>query len=184
MPERTPNLHAANLPFHKEVRNQPRRGGAPRRTRRRSLPARPPALRRAAVPCRSYETGHYRAPWYPGAKNDRIRTTFGRSPETPTAATSLRQGPLDPCPCHSPLHVRSAGSRTRGAPHPLPRPGLTSPAGDTPPGSGPPGPPRPPSPPGGRRRSTCAGRPGRHARGHRRGTTAPRRDRGGRRPPR
>ncbi len=27
MPERTPNLHGANTCFHKEVRNQPERGG-------------------------------------------------------------------------------------------------------------------------------------------------------------
>src|SRR5689334_16102789 len=37
MPERTPNLHAPNTPFHKEVRNQPERWGraesnAPSRT--------------------------------------------------------------------------------------------------------------------------------------------------------
>ncbi|GHI05233.1 hypothetical protein Scel_35540 [Streptomyces cellostaticus] len=36
MPERTPYLHAANTPFHKEVRNQPEHRG-------RTMPNAPPA---------------------------------------------------------------------------------------------------------------------------------------------
>lgn len=78
-----------------------------------------------------------------------------------------------------------------GAPGPSPTPDrppprtlLTAQASDKPPDTDPPESPRPPSPPGGRRRSTCAGRPRPHGRGRRRARGVPRRGRGGRRPPR
>lgn len=197
MPERTPYLHAANPRFHKEVRNQPRW--------RRRAPSNAPSITTRAPLCASTSSepgGSGRSGTLPDAMplrhRERPNSNCVRTPrKTRQLQLSLDKGDLTRTRV-TVRHARRRSASRTGEPPPslqprsphrqVPRPhftgNLTSPASGTPPGTGPPGPPRPPSPRGGRRRSTCAGRRGRHGRGRRPGRGVPRRGRGGRRPPR
>ncbi len=149
MPEPTPNLHAANTAFHKEVRNQPIRepgpGGARRGTRCRPLPGRRRAglspfpaqhLRKARFQP-GFGSGHLAAGLVGAAAVSRQWPPGASGPRRPVRHSARRRPTL--------LHSRAESGHFARR-HPAPAP--VGPHAGTPP----PGPPRavcrhPPAPP-------------------------------------